>query len=126
VPGTLRATLASNRRAPPDLIAPVMGHVDSRMVERVYGRLTTEDPAARIAISVGARCDVGLLDAVDAGAPDGLVGQSDAPKSAEIQAIAASEARSEAKPSVEAAGEFTSPMTAFGMQAERAARRSRA
>jgi len=41
-PNDLRRTCATWLRAagtPPHLIAPLMGHADSRMVERVYGRL---------------------------------------------------------------------------------------
>jgi hypothetical protein len=33
----------------PDLIAPVMGHADTRMVERVYGRLPLQDLEQRLA-----------------------------------------------------------------------------
>jgi len=35
------------------LIAPAMGHADSRMVERVYGRLTSHELGGLIAKSVG-------------------------------------------------------------------------
>lgn len=45
-PNDLRRTCATWLRqdgAPPDLIAPVMGHADTRMVERVYGRLPVQD-----------------------------------------------------------------------------------
>ena len=45
-PNNLRRTCATWLRAagtPPHLIAPLMGHADSRMVQRVYGRL---EPAA--------------------------------------------------------------------------------
>jgi integrase len=51
-PNDLRRTCATWLRAqgvPPHLIAPVMGHKDSRMVERVYGRLPIDDLAKRIA-----------------------------------------------------------------------------
>ena len=39
-PNDLRHTCATWLRqdGPPDLIAPLMGHADTRMVERVYGR----------------------------------------------------------------------------------------
>ena len=50
-PNDLRRTCATWLRAqgvPPHLIAPVMGHRDSRMVERVYGRLPIDDLAKRI------------------------------------------------------------------------------
>ena len=36
-----------------DVIAPAMGHADSRMVERVYGRLSPTDLAARLAAQLG-------------------------------------------------------------------------
>jgi integrase len=56
-PNDLRRTCATWLRAqgvPPHLIAPVMGHVDSRMVERVYGRLPTDQLAERLAQELGA------------------------------------------------------------------------
>jgi integrase len=56
-PNDLRRTCATWLRAqgaPPHLIAPVMGHADSRMVERVYGRLPIDDLARRLAQELGA------------------------------------------------------------------------
>ena len=56
-PNDLRRTCATWLRAqgaPPHLIAPVMGHVDSRMVERVYGRLPIDQLAARLSEELGA------------------------------------------------------------------------
>ena len=50
-PNDLRRTFATWLRSvgvPPDLIAPCMGHKDSSMVERVYGRLTADSLAAQI------------------------------------------------------------------------------
>lgn len=47
-PNDLRRTLASLLRArgvEPQLIAPMLGHGDSRMVEKVYGRITPEQLA---------------------------------------------------------------------------------
>ena len=47
-PNDLRRTFAKWLRASgvaPHLIAPMMGHADTRMVERVYGRLSTEELA---------------------------------------------------------------------------------
>ncbi len=55
-PNDLRRTFGTWLRqagAPPDIIAPAMGHVDSRMVERVYGRLSTDALAARLALATG-------------------------------------------------------------------------
>jgi integrase len=55
-PNDLRRTCATWLRAggaPPDLIAPVLGHADTRMVERVYGRLSPADLAARLGAALG-------------------------------------------------------------------------
>src|SRR5262249_23528219 len=55
-PNDLRRPCATWLRAagaPPDLIAPVMGHADTRMVERVYGRLSPEALAKRLAAAMG-------------------------------------------------------------------------
>jgi len=55
-PNDLRRTCATWLRAAgasPDLIAPVMGHADTRMVERVYGRLPLEDLRRRLAQAMG-------------------------------------------------------------------------
>jgi integrase len=50
-PNDLRRTCATWMRAlgvSIELVAPVLGHKDTRMVARVYGRMTPEDLAARI------------------------------------------------------------------------------
>ena len=55
-PNDLRRTCATwlhAQGATPDLIAPLMGHADSRMVERVYGRLSLDDHHRRLAESMG-------------------------------------------------------------------------
>jgi hypothetical protein len=55
-PNDLRRTFATWLRAagaPTELIAPTMGHADTRMVERVYGRLSPDDLRRRIMASVG-------------------------------------------------------------------------
>lgn len=56
-PNDLRRTLAHWLRqagAPSDLVAPVLGHADTRMVQRVYGRLVGVELADALARSVGA------------------------------------------------------------------------
>ncbi len=55
-PNDLRRTCATWLRAAgasPELIAPVMGHADTRMVERVYGRLPVDDLRRRLAQAMG-------------------------------------------------------------------------
>jgi integrase len=55
-PNDLRRTCATWLRqagAAPDLIAPVMGHADTRMVERVYGRMPIDDLERRLAVAIG-------------------------------------------------------------------------
>lgn len=51
-PNDLRRTFAHwlrDQGVPIELIAPAMGHSDTRMVERVYGRIPTDVLAARMA-----------------------------------------------------------------------------
>jgi len=75
-PNDLRRTFATWLRAAgasPDLIAPTMGHVDSRMVERVYGRL---DPMQLAALIRGATsCAESVPDNRVSDAPDGQSGR---------------------------------------------------
>jgi len=55
-PNDLRRTCATWLRAeglPPHLLGPLMGHADSRMVERVYGRLSPAQLAQRMAAELG-------------------------------------------------------------------------
>ena len=57
-PNDLRRTFGTWLRkqgVDPSLIAPAMGHADSRMVERVYGRLPAEDLRSQIAAAVSVR-----------------------------------------------------------------------
>ncbi len=61
-PNDLRRTCATWLRAAgasPELIAPVMGHADTRMVERVSGRLPLEDLRRRLAQALGVNCIAG-------------------------------------------------------------------
>ncbi len=77
-PNDLRRTCATWLRAagaPPELIAPVLGHADNRMVERVYGRLPVEDLRRRLAQAIGADCITGASDQVHQGGFAGPVGQ---------------------------------------------------
>jgi integrase len=67
-PNDLRRTCATWLRAAgasPELIAPVMGHADTRMVERVYGRLPLEDLRRRLAQAMGVDCSAGATDAAE-------------------------------------------------------------
>ena len=69
-PNDLRRTFGSLLRehgVEPQLIAPQMGHRDSRMVERVYGRLPPEELARLVEERVAA-CTPGVPRPVDAGA----------------------------------------------------------
>ena len=56
-PNDLRRTAATWLRiagAPLELIAPMMGHADTRMLERVYARLPTHELASRLRASLAA------------------------------------------------------------------------
>ena len=58
-PNDLRRTYAHWQRdqgVPLELIAPCMGHLNTRMVERVYGRLTPNELGARLAEIHGTDC----------------------------------------------------------------------
>lgn len=62
-PNDLRRTCGTWLRAggcAPDIVAAVLGHADSRMVERVYGRLDVAQLAQRIASALG--CSTGVTD----------------------------------------------------------------
>jgi integrase len=83
-PNDLRRTHSRWLRAagaPPDLISPAMGHADTRMVERVYGRLEADELAVRLTIAtsngvellmaqLGIRALVATLELCSAGASD--------------------------------------------------------
>ncbi len=82
-PNDLRRTCATWLRArgtPPHLLAPIMGHADSRMVEKVYGRLSPADLAVRIAAAIGVEvpedfrtCSTESVESVEVGGLGGLV-----------------------------------------------------
>ena len=85
-PNDLRRTCASwlhARGAPPDLIAPVLGHKDSRMVERVYGRLTPSELAVRLREAMGIAapdCNAYVPATSDSAGSGGRIGSGDAQK----------------------------------------------
>ncbi len=77
-PNDLRRTCATWLRAagaPPELIAPVLGHADSRMVERVYGRLPLEDLRRRLGEALGEDCITGASAPADQRGFNGLAGR---------------------------------------------------
>jgi hypothetical protein len=62
-PNDLRRTLAHWLRAagaPADLVAPVLGHVDTRMVQRVYGRLSAGELAGALTRAID--CSTGAAE----------------------------------------------------------------
>ncbi len=76
-PNDLRRTFATWLRAAgvaPHLIAPMMGHADTRMVERVYGRLSTQELAAQVSTALGKDCSAGATNSMDPGGFGGLPG----------------------------------------------------
>ncbi len=81
-PNDLRRTFAVWLRSAgvtPDLIAPAMGHVDTRMVERVYGRLSPQVLGERIAAALGPEnCNTSATLSSDSAAPSALIGQNGA------------------------------------------------
>lgn len=86
-PNDLRRTTATWLRASgvaPHLIAVVLGHVDSRMVERVYGRIPTDALREALAarLTAAPRCDTGVSAAVQNGGLGGGGGAGRVAKSA--------------------------------------------
>jgi hypothetical protein len=59
-------------RVPGEIVAPTMGHRDTRMVERVYGRLSPEEIGALL--SAHFACITGVADKVDLGGKNGRNG----------------------------------------------------
>jgi len=76
-PNDLRRTCATFLRAegvPADLVGAVLGHADSRMVERVYGRLSPEVLRARLFATIRpeshpADCSTGATEPTEKKAP---------------------------------------------------------
>src|SRR5438067_7717709 len=86
-PNDLRRTCATWLRAagtPPHLIAPLMGHADSRMVERVYGRLEPAALAELIAKATGSTSAGSQQTGTNRLAFGGQYGQRAAHKSAKL------------------------------------------
>ena len=74
-PNDLRRTFAHWMRArgmPIELVAPLMGHADTRMVERVYGRFPESELISRVRASVD--CSECAVNPLDPGASPGLSG----------------------------------------------------
>jgi hypothetical protein len=87
-PNDLRRTCSTwlrQRGAPLELISLVMGHVDTRMFERVYGRLPTSDLAKRLAASLGAAaCSDFVAGSAEKAAFTGFIGQDANPEVGKI------------------------------------------
>jgi integrase len=80
-PNDLRRTFAQWMRkdgVPAELVAPAMGHADTRMVERVYGKLPTEVLRQRMASALGVPCPTFAPASADKAIPNGFGGQTNA------------------------------------------------
>ena len=78
-PNDLRRTTATWLRAagvPADVIGGVLGHADSRMVERVYGRFSPEMLRQRLSVALGEDCDTGVPEPMEKGSFSVLAGQT--------------------------------------------------
>ncbi len=67
-PNDLRRTYAKwmrLARVPAEIVAPTMGHRDTRMVERVYGRLSPEEIGALLTAHFAPDCIAGASDSVN-------------------------------------------------------------
>ena len=78
-PNDLRRTHSHWLRAegvPLELVAPMMGHASTRMVQTVYGKLSADELAARLrgVIPGTADCNAGATDRKDSGRLPGLPG----------------------------------------------------
>jgi Phage integrase family len=75
-PNDLRRTYSKWMKlahVPAEIVAPTMGHRDTRMVERVYGRLSPEEIGA-LQSAHFADCITGVADQVDLGGESGRIG----------------------------------------------------
>jgi len=94
-PDDLRRTCATWLRADgasTDALAPLMGHADGRMVERVYGRLDPEQLRARLQREVGPAsgqgdCITSASDSADASGFVGLNGREATGASEEVLGV---------------------------------------
>src|SRR5678816_4174438 len=78
-PNDLRRTYAKwmrLARVPAEIVAPTMGHRDTRMVERVYGRLSPEEIGALLTAHFAPDCIAGASDSVDSAGKRGRNGRS--------------------------------------------------
>jgi hypothetical protein len=62
-------------RVPAELVAPTMGHRDTRMVERVYGRLSPEEIGALLTDHFAPDCIAFVADSVDSAGKRGRNGR---------------------------------------------------
>jgi hypothetical protein len=84
-PNDLRRTFAHIARAhgiPLELVSPMMGHTTTIMVQKVYGKRTPTELAARVRAELGRGCIMGASDSAAADGLDGLGGHAHAPKPA--------------------------------------------
>ena len=78
-PNDLRRTYAKwmrLARVPAEIVAPTMGHRDTRMVERVYGRLSPEEIGALLTQHFALDCITGASNEVDSAGKRGRNGRS--------------------------------------------------
>ena len=78
-PNDLRRTYAKwmrLARVPAEIVAPTMGHRDTRMVERVYGRLSPEEVGALLTAHFAPDCITGVSNSVDSAGKRGRNGRS--------------------------------------------------
>ena len=89
-PNDLRRTYGRWMRIaafPDEIIAPTMGHADTRMLERVYGKLSPEELSHRLLMHARAALSDCIANASDGSKIDGFggpIGQTDRAKSAEL------------------------------------------
>ena len=88
-PNDLRRTYAKWMRlahVPAEIVAPTMGHRDTRMVERVYGRLSPEEIGLMLSDHFAPDCIAFVADGVDSAGKRGHNGRRREAKSSENSA----------------------------------------